>query len=73
MNTNKEEKKRRRKIRQSYHTKFTRFKNASATGGVCFHLIIIYKRKKKEEAAAAAATNECFSLTFVNKHKSIDK
>jgi hypothetical protein len=49
MNTNKEEKKRRRKIRQSYHTKFTRFKNASATGGVCFHLIIIYKRKKKKK------------------------
>ncbi len=28
------------KIRQSYHTRFTRFKNASATGGVCFFGII---------------------------------
>ena len=71
MNTKKE----RIKIRQSYHTRFTRFKNASATIGIgsfVFFVIILKKRKRRKEAAAST-TSERISLILVNKQKSIDK
>lgn len=65
-----------RGIRQSYHTEFTRIENASAIDDISSALSI-EKRKpfffEEKEKAAAAATSECFSLTFVNKRRSMDK
>jgi len=44
---NYEYKEKKMKIRQSYHTRFTRFKKASATGGVCYFFFCNNIKKKK--------------------------
>lgn len=58
-NVNYKHKEEERQIRQSYHTKFTRFQNASATGELSRFLLFEHRKREEknvEGKQAAAAT-----------------